>query len=125
MIVALASIIEGHWRIGILLLFMIGFNPYNFYAFFYGAPVYGDISVFPYLGSLIGAYVRLLVVVCSFYTLIIYPVFYMCAGAIFVYKLVIFDYYYYFLRILVASQSDMNGVFNIMSHPKTRFSGVD
>ena len=48
--VALASLIEGHWCIDILLLFVIVFNPYNVYSLLYGAPTYGDISISPYLG---------------------------------------------------------------------------
>ena len=55
--VALASLIEGHWRIFILLLFMIEFNPSNIYALFYGALTYSDIPIFPQLGYCIRAYI--------------------------------------------------------------------
>ena len=46
--VALASLIEGPWRTDILILLVIGSNPYNDYAIFYGAPMYGDIFISPY-----------------------------------------------------------------------------
>ena len=42
--VALVSLIVGHWWIYIF-FFVIGFNPYNFYALLYGTPIYFDISI--------------------------------------------------------------------------------
>ena len=45
----MASLIEVHWRIFILLLFVILFNPYNVYALLYCAPTYGGIYIFPHL----------------------------------------------------------------------------
>ena len=50
MSIALASLIEGHWRTFNLWLFVIGFNPYNFYMLLYIAPAYCNISIFPHLG---------------------------------------------------------------------------
>ena len=41
---------------------------------------------------------------------------------IFIFKLVDLIFYF-FSRSLISSQSDMNGVFNIMSCPKTSCSG--
>ena len=48
---------------------------------------------------------------------------YVCGLQIFIFKLVIFVYYF-FLRRLIVPESAMNGVFNIMSRPKTSLSGV-
>ena len=64
--VALASLIEGNWCICILLLYVIVFNPYNFYALLYGAPEYGYISICQYLGYFIEAYIWLLMFICIF-----------------------------------------------------------
>ena len=64
--VAPDSLIEGHWRICILLLFVIEFNPSNVYALLYGAPEYCEIYICPYLGYRIGAYVWLLILICFF-----------------------------------------------------------
>ena len=55
MVGGLASLIEGHWLIFILILFVIGFNPYNVYALLYGTPTYGEIYIFTHLGYWIGA----------------------------------------------------------------------
>ena len=60
--IALDFRIEGYRRIIILLSFMIGFNPYNFYELLYGS----NISIFPYLGYLMGAIVLLLVFILFF-----------------------------------------------------------
>ena len=43
--VAISSVIEGHRRICILLLLMLGYNLYNIYVILYGSPRYGDISI--------------------------------------------------------------------------------
>ena len=43
--VALASLIEVHWHIFILLWYVIGFNPSNVYTLLYGAPTYDDIYI--------------------------------------------------------------------------------
>ena len=48
--VAIASLIEGHWRTYILSLFVIRFNPSKVYALLYGDPTYGDIYIFLYFG---------------------------------------------------------------------------
>ena len=56
--------------LAILLLFVIGFNPYNIHAILHGAPVYGNISIYPYIGYLIRSFVRLLIFVCIFVAMI-------------------------------------------------------
>ena len=63
--IAPASRIEGHWRIFIIssLLFVIVFNPYNVDSLLYGAPIYSDIYIFPYLVYWIEAYIKLLIFV--------------------------------------------------------------
>ena len=48
---------------------------------------------------------------------------YVCGLQIFIFKLVIFVYYF-FLRRLIVPESAMNGVFNIMSRPKISWPGV-
>ena len=53
------SLIEGYWRIFILLLFMIEFNPSDIYALFYVALKYSDTPIFPHLGYCIRSYTRL------------------------------------------------------------------
>ena len=68
MTVAITPLIEVYWRICILLLFMIGVNPYNNYALLYVAPTYFDIYIFPYLGYWIEASILLLVFICFFVT---------------------------------------------------------
>ena len=60
---ALASLIEGHWCIWILLFLVKVFIPSNFYALLYSAPTYVKIYIFPYLGYWIGNDLRLLIVV--------------------------------------------------------------
>ena len=55
MYVVMAPLDEGYWRIYILLLFVIGFNPSISYALLYGALTYFDISICTYLGYWIGA----------------------------------------------------------------------
>ena len=52
--------------IDILLLLVIGFNPYNIYSLLYRDPTYGDSYFFPYLGYLIRAFIRILVFVRFF-----------------------------------------------------------
>ena len=66
--VAIASLIEGHRRTENLLLLVRGFNPSCFYAILYGALMYGEISMSPYLGYRIMAYVRILILVSFFIT---------------------------------------------------------
>ena len=91
MSIALASLIEGNWRIFILLLFVIGFNPYNIYTIFYYAPMHGDISICTYLGYWVGAYVWPLICVFLFVThqyFIPYSIF--LRLAIFIFKLILF-----------------------------------
>ena len=56
----IAYLIEGYQSTIYFLLFVIGFNPCNIYALFYGAPVYGNISISPELGNWVGDFVRLL-----------------------------------------------------------------
>ena len=46
---SLTYIIEGHYRICIMLLFMIGFNACNVYALLYCALAYGGIYICIYL----------------------------------------------------------------------------
>ena len=55
MCIVVASLIEVHWRICILLLFVIGFNPYNVYALLYVTQTYGEIYICTYLGYWVGA----------------------------------------------------------------------
>ena len=74
--VALAYPIGGHWHICILLLFVIGFNPYNVYALLYGAPEYGENSICTYLGRGLRTDHHIHVPFC--YELILYPVLFMC-----------------------------------------------
>ena len=64
--IALASLIEGHWRIFILWLFVIGFNLSNVYVFLYAAPTYCDVSIGLYVCYRIRAYVRILVIILFF-----------------------------------------------------------
>ena len=54
----IAYLIEGYQSTIYFLLFVIGFNPCNIYALFYGAPVYGNISISPELGNWVGDFVR-------------------------------------------------------------------
>ena len=54
---AFVSIIEGCWRIFILLLFMIEFNPSNIYAPCYDALTYSDIRICPRMGYFIRVYI--------------------------------------------------------------------
>ena len=65
----IASLIEGRHHICISYLFLIGLNPYNVYVLLYGAPTYGDISIFPYLGYSIGDYIWILIFTGSFVNL--------------------------------------------------------
>ena len=75
---ALSYLLEGSWCIFILLLFVIGFNPYHVYALLYSIPTYGDISICSYLGCWIGSNVSILTFFEFFnYALILYPIFYM------------------------------------------------
>ena len=60
------SLIEGYRRSSYLLVFMIGLNPYTIYAILYGAPTYGESSIFPYLGDWIWEFIWILVFFCIF-----------------------------------------------------------
>ena len=66
--ISIASLIEVHWRICILLLFTIWFNASNVNDILYGTPTYGKISICSYLGYWIGSYKRLLVFILFFVT---------------------------------------------------------
>ena len=61
--IALASLIEGHWRTDILLLLVVGFNPYNVYALLHCVLTYGEISISTYLCYWTRAYVRILILI--------------------------------------------------------------
>ena len=78
--IALASIIEGHWRTDILLSLVIGFNPSNVYALLHGAPTYGDVYISQYLGCRIKEFRTAphpyLCICCA---LILYTMLYMCS----------------------------------------------
>ena len=81
---ALASLIESHWRIYILLIFLIRFNISIIYAILYGYPTYGDNYIFPYLDYWIGDYVQLLMYIFFIYfyfylTLVLPQLPYICA----------------------------------------------
>ena len=123
--ISLASIIEGHWRVYILWLLVIGFNPYNVYALLYGAPAYCDVSISPYLGYWIRAYIRLLILICFFLrNNNLSRILYLC-GLQFLFSIWLLSSIIFCLRSLIASQSSLNEVFNIMSRPKTNWPGVD
>ena len=103
---------------------MIGFDPSNVYALLYGTQKYGDILIFPYMGYCIEAYVWLLIFVFFLVTHSYFPPYSICVWlTIFIFKLVIFSNSYCLHR-LIYSQSDTNGVFNIMSRPKNSWPGV-
>ena len=117
--IALDSLIKGHWCICIFGLFVIGFNPSNVYALLYGGPTYCDVSISPYLGYWVIAYVQLLMLISFLLrtnTLSRIP--YMC-GLRFLFSIWLFLSIIFCLRSLISSQSAMNGVFNIMSRPRT------
>ena len=78
--VVLASLIEGHCRTYILLLFVIGFNPSNIYVLLYSAPTYGDISTCRYLGYWIRACVRLLILIRFFVACQYFILYYIVLG---------------------------------------------
>ena len=122
--ISLASLVEGHWRIFILWLFVIGFNPYNFYALLYGAPTYCDISICPYLVYWIRVYVRFLVLILFLKrTNTLSCILYVC-GLIFLFSSWLFLSIYLWLRRLIAYHSAMNGVFNVVSHQKTSWPSM-
>ena len=92
---AFASIIEGHWRIWILLSLVIGFNPYNLYELFYGALIYGVISICTYLGYWIGYFygsscIYILFNSHFYHILVISHVLYICAVCKFIFVLPLF-----------------------------------
>ena len=116
--VALAPLIEIHCHTYILLLFIIGFNPYTFYFLFYDTPKYVDISICPYLFNRIWAYVWLLIFIRFFLpTDILCYIIYVC-GLLFLFSSWLFLSIAFCLCSLIASQSATNGVFNIMPPPK-------
>ena len=122
--IALASLIECHWINCIWLLFVIGFNPFNVYALLYGAPAYCNFSISPYLGYRIRGFVRLLILICIFLRIHNFsPIIYMC-GLRFLFSIWLFLSIIIWSSILIAYQSAMNGVFKIMSRPKTIWTGV-
>ena len=125
MSVAFSSLIESHWRIFIILSFVIGFNPYNVYVVLYSALTYGDTAICPYLGYWIGAHVQFLIFFEFFYVLILYPVFYIWVVCEFLFSSWLCLYIIVCLRLLIASQLAMNELFSIMLHPKTIWSGLD
>ena len=90
---------------------MIGFNPSIVHVLLYGALEYGNSFMCPNLGNLVGPFIRLLIFFCfliAYYYFITYYIIFLFA--IFILVLVIFIFNY-FLRLLIASQSVMKGVY--------------
>ena len=77
--VALASLIEGHWRTYILLLFLIGFNPSNVYALFYGSLCMVEFHLSLLELSDKGLRTAPRTYSPFYHSSILYPVLYMCA----------------------------------------------
>ena len=112
---ALVSLIEVLRRIIYFFLLIIGFNTYNIYALLYGALVH----VNSYTDSNFGKRLRTLLWIFVFiFFLIEFLYFLMYSITV---QLVIFILLWYFLSIrsclhlIIAPQSVMKGVFNIMS----------
>ena len=123
--ISLTSIIEYHWRIRIWWLFTIGFNKSNVYMILYGSPLYCDISICPYLGYFIRAYVRPLINICFLLRAnTLSYILYVC-NLRFLFSIRLFLPITFWLCRLIASPCTMNEVFNIMSLPKTSWPGVD
>ena len=106
--------------LAILLLFVIGFISYNIYARFHGSPAYFHISVCPYLGYWIRAFVWILTFVDFFLHANTFSSTLSLCG------FQIFSFCYFSisccLRLLIASQFSIKGVVNIMMHTNTSWS---
>ena len=116
--VAFAYLIGGHCLNYISFLFVIYFNPSNLFALLYSALTYVEISICPYLGYRIRAYVHLLIRIQFFLCTNTLPHILYLWGLQKHFWLVILVFFS-FLPSLIAFQSDINRVFNIMSHLKT------
>ena len=120
-----ASLIEGIWHTYILLLLVIVLNPYHFYALFCGALTYCDIYICLYLVYRIRAYIWLLILIHIFVTRQYFILYSICVWFKILFSSWLLLFITYLLRRLLASQSALNGVFNIISCPKTSWPGLD
>ena len=102
---------------------LVGFNTYNIYVLLYSAPTYSDSAIFPYLGHWVRDFVRLHVFFNVYSALVHYLVLYSYGAQYLHFHFGCF-YLFVFLRFLIDYQSEINGVFNIMSCPNTIWMDV-
>ena len=117
---SLSSIIEVQCHICILFLFIIVFNPYNFYALLYDVPILGEIPIF-FIPWLLGRGLHTAPHIYSVFLLCTNTlpcILYVCILQICVFRLVFLSIRFFSCRI-IASQLEMNGVFNMISRPNT------
>ena len=111
--------------LAIFILFAIYFNPSNIYALLYGALAYGTSFFRKNLGNRVGVIVELFILIRFYFCeIIISRVHYNCAVCGFLFLIWLFLSTSSYLLLLLVSKSEMKGVFNIMSRPRTSWTGA-